>query len=73
MQIKEIRNALGVTQKEFSRIYKIPVRTIQDWERGERTPPEYVVELLERAVMQDYPDRLKVYAKKMTELQKSKK
>ena len=67
MKVKEIRSALGVTQKEFSQIFKIPVRTIQDWECGERTPPEYVEMFIERFAKEDFPDRIKAYAKKMQE------
>ena len=36
-----------MTQKEFAEYFNIPVRTIQDWEAGRRTPPVYVVELIE--------------------------
>lgn len=36
-----------MTQKEFSKYFNIPVRTLQDWEQERRTPPEYVVELIE--------------------------
>ena len=61
MDVKEIRESLGMTQIEFSQTYKIPCRTLQSWEGGERKPPEYVIELLERAVRQDYPERLKKY------------
>ena len=35
-----------MTQKAFSEFFGIPVRTLQDWEAGVRTPPDYVVRLL---------------------------
>jgi DNA-binding transcriptional regulator YiaG len=35
-----------MTQAEFSKFLKIPIRTIQEWEQGRRTPPDYVVELI---------------------------
>lgn len=50
--IKEAREATGMTQKEMSERLKIPQRTIEDWERGARKPPEWaealVVEKLEK-------------------------
>lgn len=49
--IKEAREATGMTQKEMSERLKIPQRTIEDWERGARKPPEWaellIVEKLE--------------------------
>jgi len=53
MTIKQLRDLLGVSRAEFSRRYGIPTRTLDDWEKGKRTPPPYVVELLTRAVYQD--------------------
>ena len=53
MTIKEIRNLSGMTQVIFSEAYGIPLRTIKDWERGARKPPDYLCELLERAVKDD--------------------
>jgi len=53
MKVKKIRELTGLNQSEFSRKYNIPLRTIQDWEAERRTPPEYVLELLERVVNED--------------------
>ena len=53
MTIKELRDLLNVSRAEFSRRYGIPSRTLEDWERGKRTPPPYVVTLLERVVTED--------------------
>lgn len=39
---KAARLAAGLTQKRMSELMKIPFRTIQQWESGERTPPPYV-------------------------------
>lgn len=41
-----VRNASGYTQKTFSEEYGIPLRTIEDWCRGSRTPPPYLLDLL---------------------------
>lgn len=53
MTIKEMRKHLNVSRAEFSRRYNIPIRTLEDWESEKRTPPEYVISLLERAVIED--------------------
>lgn len=53
MNIKELRVQLGNTQSEFAARYKIPFRTIQNWESGTRKPPEYIQNLLERWVHAD--------------------
>ena len=45
MTMKEIRKSLGLTQKEFGKKYKIPRRTIEDWDRGMKSPPSYWVEI----------------------------
>lgn len=52
--IKALRRSTGLTQKNFSSRYGIPMRTYQAWETGEATPPEYVVKLLSRAVAEDF-------------------
>lgn len=53
MTIKELRDLLNVSRAEFSRRYGIPSRTLEDWEKGKRTPPPYVITLLERVVKED--------------------
>lgn len=53
MNIREMRIALGDTQSEFAARYHIPFRTVQNWETGKRTPPEYLIRLLERRVNAD--------------------
>lgn len=49
-QIKSIRAVSGLTQAAFASRYGIPKRTIEAWEMGQRTPPPYVIRLLETAV-----------------------
>ena len=50
MTIREMRERLGMTRERFSREYEIPVRTIANWETGLRTPPPYLVKLLEHTI-----------------------
>ena len=58
MTIREMRAELGDTQSEFADRYRIPFRTIQNWETGVRKPPEYIVRLLERQVKEDLVNRM---------------
>lgn len=58
MTINEIRQITGFSRAEFSRTYHIPTRTLESWESGERIPPAYVLELLERVVKDDIKKRL---------------
>ncbi|MGB7027821.1 MAG: helix-turn-helix domain-containing protein [Candidatus Acidiferrum sp.] len=37
-QAKIIRRALGLTQEEFSKRFRIPLGTLRDWEQGRATP-----------------------------------
>ena len=47
MTFKELRKTSGMTQKEMSEYLEIPKRTIEDWERGARKCPEYLLRLVE--------------------------
>ena len=44
--IRELREGIGLSRKEFSVHVGIPVRTLEDWEAGRRTPPEYIPRLI---------------------------
>ena len=44
--IKELRESVGMSRKEFSEHTGIPVRTLEDWEAARRTPPEYIPRLI---------------------------
>ena len=46
-RIMELREETGENRKEFSAHTGIPVRTLEDWEAGRRTPPEYIPRLIE--------------------------
>lgn len=54
LDFHEIRTLSGLTQQAFSEKYGIPKRSIENWESGKRTPPEYVIKLLERVVKEDF-------------------
>ena len=44
--IKQLRESVGMTRKEFSQHTGIPVRTLEDWGAARRTPPEYIPRLI---------------------------
>lgn len=49
-----IRGASQLTQEGFAARYGVPKSTLSQWERDERTPPEYVTSLLAYAVYADH-------------------
>ena len=57
MNVREMRTLLGDTQSEFAARYNIPFRTVQNWETGTRTPPEYIMTLLEDRINADLVNR----------------
>ena len=50
---RTLRKQTGLSMQKFGDKYGIPFRTVQDWERDMRTPPEYVYELLKFKVEYD--------------------
>lgn len=57
MDIKKIREISGLSQSQFSKKYRIPVKTIGNWEQGVRECPEYVLDLLEQYVLEDKKEK----------------
>ena len=63
VNVKKLRERLGLTQETFAAAYRIPVGTLRDWEQGRKNPdaparayllvidrnPEMVAQLLKRA------------------------
>ena len=41
----------GGSRAEFTRIYNIPVRTVENWEAGTREAPAYVKELIDYSLL----------------------
>lgn len=54
MTIKEIRQKYNLTQRQLSDITGIPKRTIENWDAGERKPPEYMARLIEAYIIEAY-------------------
>lgn len=46
LTIRDIRQHTGLSQAAFATRYCIPTRTVEDWERGVRTCPDYLRLLL---------------------------
>ena len=46
MTLKEHRQAAGLTQKQFSELFEIPIDVVKSWDSGRRTPPEWVQKLI---------------------------
>ncbi|MDT3844561.1 MAG: helix-turn-helix domain-containing protein [Bacillota bacterium] len=45
-KIKELRKKTGLSQSKFSAKFGIPVRTLQQWEQGISSPPEYLIRMM---------------------------
>ncbi|MBQ8568711.1 MAG: helix-turn-helix transcriptional regulator [Oscillospiraceae bacterium] len=46
-KIKKLIAKAELSQIQFAEKFHIPYATLNSWVRGDRTPPDYVVELLE--------------------------
>lgn len=44
--IKNLREETGLNRTAFAQHLGIPIRTVEDWEAGRRTPPEYIPRLI---------------------------
>lgn len=53
LNIKSIRGISQLSQAEFAERYGISQRSVENWEGGQRRPPEYLVSLLAYAVYSD--------------------
>lgn len=55
-KIIELRKATGMNRKVFCEHFKIPYRTVTDWELGNRRCPDYVLRLLEYYIRMNHLD-----------------
>lgn len=70
-EAKRVRHRLGLTQREFSDRFQIPLGTLRDWERGARSPdaaarhllrlidvaPDFVSDMLEEPAVESAEER----------------
>lgn len=45
-KIRRLIRETGLSQREFSEHFGIPLRTVEDWAAGRRKPPEYIPRLI---------------------------
>lgn len=55
--VREIRSMTGLTRAAFGAMYKIPARTIENWEYGRTQIPIYIRLALVRMVREDFPGK----------------
>ena len=48
--MKELRELLGLTQKEFALKFGFNLRTLQQWEQGRASIPVYLIPLVTRVI-----------------------
>ncbi len=53
MVFRELRKESKMTQKQFSEYFGIPKRTVESWDMGERSCPEYLLDLLEYKLIKE--------------------
>ena len=58
MTIKELRKKTNMSQSKFAKKFNIPVGTLAHWEQGVRTPPSYVIFMIETIL--DYERKEKI-------------
>lgn len=64
--IKDLRSILKISRAEFSRMYGIPVRTLENWEARKSECPAYVFELIEKSVLECIPvEKFEHYGEKI--------
>jgi putative transcriptional regulator len=54
MVVQRVRRKSGLSQSAFARRYRIPLRTLQEWEQGRREPEAAVMAYL--SVIEREPD-----------------
>ena len=63
IDIKELRESTGMTQKVFSEKFGIPISTLRKWEQRETSPAPYVAELIARTLPGTDPALRKIAGK----------
>lgn len=46
VKIREMRKKTCFTQLQFCKFFKIPLKTLQNWEGGLSSPSEYLLDLI---------------------------
>ena len=53
--VKTLREKYNLSRKQFTEMFDIPYRTLQDWELGNRKCPEYLLKLIEYKLEREQP------------------
>ena len=56
-KIIELRESTGMNRREFCTYFKIPYRTVTEWERDNRHAPDYVLRLLEYYILMEHMNK----------------
>lgn len=56
-ELIKLRESTNMNRKQFSEYFDIPYRTMQDWELGNRSMPEYLYRLMAYKVMVEKLDK----------------
>ena len=51
--IRSLRIDTGLSQSQFAARFQIPTCTLQDWEHNRRTPPAYVLYMMQELLKKD--------------------
>lgn len=51
--IKELCIKYHIRQTDISKRFNIPIRTVQDWHSKRRTPPAYIIQMMDELLQQD--------------------
>lgn len=51
--IRKLRVNTGLSQAQFAAYFHIPTCTLQDWEHSRRTPPAYVLYMMQELLKKD--------------------
>lgn len=60
-RLKQLRSECGLSQNKFAKLFHMSARTLQHWEQGERKPPEYIVDMMEKIIDMERSPGLKVF------------
>lgn len=70
--VKNLRElSRSKSRAAFAREYRIPIRTLENWESGVNEPPAYVFDLLARAVVEDLTGQPAAFRVTSTEIGRS--
>lgn len=73
ISVKNLRSRTGMSQGLFAQYMEIPVRTLQEWEQGKRTPSSYIVKMIHRIILLEEERKRSIQEKKVLKEQYTEK